>query len=355
MSKLLIKNGKVWDGNNFLFADVLTDNKRVVKIAPDIIEDAEFIYDATGKIVSAGLVDIHTHIKGISCEAFGIPIEAACFPFGVTAAADASAGYGSKEMLDGMGVKTKVFVCPDIKDNNADFSETEDYINRYGDRVVGLKTFFDERSFEVRDITPIKQICDYAHKRGLVVMVHSIGCPVPMKELFDTLSAGDIVTHAYHGTKNNCRVDDFQSLIKAKQRGVIIDVGMAGFVNTDFGVLKKGIECGATPNVLSTDITRASAFKRGGRYGMTMCMNIMSHLGMDIEDILRSVTSAPAAALGMQNEWGTLKEGGIADIAVLDYTKEPFDMTDFNGNRISGEFGVRAVMTISDSEIVYKD
>ena len=355
MSKLLIKNGKVWDGNKFLFADILTDNKRVVKIAPDITEDAEFVYDATGKIVSAGLVDLHTHIKGISCEAFGIPIEAASFPFGVTAAADASAGSGSKEMLDGMGVKTKVFVCPDIKDNNADFSETEDYINRYGDRVVGLKVFFDERSFEVRDITPIKQICDYAHKKGLIVMVHAIGCPVPMSKLFETLSKGDIVTHAYHGTKNNCTVDNFKSLINAKERGVIIDVGMAGFVNTDFGVLKKGIECGATPEVISTDITRASAFKRGGRYGMTMCMAICKELGMSEEEILRAVTSAPAAALGMQNEWGVLKEGGIADIAILDYQNEPFRLTDFSGNTIKSDMAYRAKLTISDSEIVYKD
>ena len=32
MSKILIKNGKVWDGENFYFADVLTDNKTISKI-----------------------------------------------------------------------------------------------------------------------------------------------------------------------------------------------------------------------------------------------------------------------------------------------------------------------------------
>lgn len=355
MSKLLIKNGRVWDGSKFLFADILTDNKRVVKIAPDITEDAEFVYDAEGKLVSAGLVDLHTHIKGISCEAFGIPIEAACFPFGVTAAADASAGSGSKEMLDGMGVKTKVFVCPDIKDNNADFSETEEHISRYGDRVVGLKTFFDARAFEVSDITTVKQICDYAHKRGLIVMVHSIGTPVPMKELLETLGKGDIITHTYHGTEHNAAVDNFESVKAAAKRGVIIDLGLAGHINTDFAILKKGIESGAAPEVISSDITRASAFKRGGRYGMTMCMSICRYLGMSEEEIFKAVTSAPAAALGMQNEWGILKEGGIADIAIFDYTNEPFDLTDFNGTRINCDMGYRAVMTISDSEIVYTD
>jgi predicted amidohydrolase len=76
---------------------------------------------------------------------------------------------------------------------------------------------------------------------------------------------------------------------------------------------------------------------------------------MSEEEIFKAVTSAPAAALGMQNEWGILKEGGIADIAIFDYTNEPFDLTDFNGTRINCDMGYRAVMTISDSEIVYTD
>ena len=33
MSKILIKNGKVWDGERFYFADVLTDNEKISKIA----------------------------------------------------------------------------------------------------------------------------------------------------------------------------------------------------------------------------------------------------------------------------------------------------------------------------------
>ncbi|MBR5452036.1 MAG: amidohydrolase family protein [Clostridia bacterium] len=355
MSKLLIKNGRVWDGNKFFYADVLTEDKKIKKIAENVTEEAEYVIDAKGKIVSAGFIDTHIHIKGISCDAFGIPCEAACFPFGVTAAADASAGQGSKEMLDGMAVKTKVFVCPDVKDNKVDFTQIQSLINRYGDRVVGLKTFFDARAFEVRDITTVKEICDYAHKKGLIVMVHSIGTPVPMKELLETLGKGDIITHTYHGTEHNASVDNFKSVKEASSRGVIIDLGLAGHINTDFAVLKKGIECGAAPTVISSDITRASAFKRGGRYGMTMCMSICRYLGMSEEEILKAVTSAPAAALGMQEEWGILKEGSAADITILDYTNEPFDLTDFNGNRINCDMGYRAIMTISDSEIVYSD
>ena len=34
---------------------------------------------------------------------------------------------------------------------------------------------------EIKDITPLKEICDFAHSKGLSVMVHSSNCPVKME------------------------------------------------------------------------------------------------------------------------------------------------------------------------------
>ena len=68
---VLIKNGKIWDGEKFFYGDILTNDKHIEKIDTSINENADYIYDATGKLVSAGLVDIHVHLKGISCEEFG--------------------------------------------------------------------------------------------------------------------------------------------------------------------------------------------------------------------------------------------------------------------------------------------
>ena len=42
MSKILIKNGKVWDGEKFFFSDVLTDNEKISKIADKIDEKTCF-------------------------------------------------------------------------------------------------------------------------------------------------------------------------------------------------------------------------------------------------------------------------------------------------------------------------
>lgn len=354
MSKILIKNGKVWDGEKFYFADVLTDDEKISKIADKIDETADFVFDATDKIVSPGLVDIHVHMKGISADKFGIHPELSCIPFGVTAAVDAGGGNGDKALLDSFLLKNMVFAGASFKNNKACFDYTEKLLERYGEKTVGIKVYFDTSVSEVTDIKPLCEVVEFAEKRNLAVMVHSSNSPVPMSELLSVLRKGDILTHAYHGGKNNVSEDNYECIKDAKKRGIIIDSGFAGHVHTDFKVFEDAISCGAYPDTISTDITKLSAYKRGGRYGMTMCMNIAKMLGMNEEEILRSVTSTPAKVLGKENEWGYLKSGRCADIAVLDYAENGFDITDNAGTRIVSESGYRCVLTVADGEVVFK-
>lgn len=355
MSKILIKNGKVWDGERFYFADVLTDNEKISKIADKIDEAAEFEYDASGKIVSAGLVDIHVHMKGIASEKFGVEPNMSSFPFGVTAVNDAGSAYGDRALLDSFAVKNAVFVGVDVRDNHANFTVTEKLLKKYGDKAIGVKVYFDTALTEVSDIAPLKEICDYAKSRNLKVMVHCSNSPTSMAEIVDTLSAGDILTHIYHGGENSCTENDFEAFKLAKQKGVVMDAGFAGYVHTDFCNFKKAIKCGFLPDTISTDITRLSAYTRGGRYGMTMCMNIAKTVGMSEENIFRVITSTPAKVLGKENEWGHLKEGRCADIAVFDYTNEGFDLTDNAENQLKSDMGYRCILTIADGQVVYSD
>ncbi len=354
MARILIKGGRLWDGERFSSADVLCDGGKVLKIAEEIAENADIVYDATGKTVTAGLVDAHVHMWGVSVDKYGISAEMSSFPFGVTAAADASGFKGDRALLDSFMLKSAVFVEAPIKNNRPDLAFTEEGLRRFGDRAVGVKVYFDTEVSEVSDTAPLREVCEFAHGRGLRVMVHSSGSPVTMQKLLDTLFTGDILTHAYHGGVNNASLDGFKCLREAKARGVVIDAGLAGHVHTDFEVFRSAIEQGAAPVIISSDITRLSAYVRGGRYGLTLCMSIARHLGMSEEDVLRAVTSAPAAALGKACEWGYLAPGCAADIAVLEYSDEGFDLVDREGNRISSEQGYRCVMTLADGQIVYK-
>lgn len=355
MARILIKNGRVWDGERFRSVDVLTEGDKIAKMESGITDTADFVYDASGKIVSAGLVDTHVHMRGISSEEFGIHAEMSCFPFGVTAAADAGGEYGNGALLDSFMLKGVVFAPVDIKDNHADFTNTEKMLAGYGDRMVGLKVYFDTQVSDVRDLTPLRETVAFAEAKGLAVMVHSSNPSVSMRELIGTLRRGDLLTHAYHGGKNNAAEDDFECLLTARARGVIIDAGFAGHVHTDFGVLRAAFGRGAFPDTISTDITRRSAYTRGGRYGMTACMSLARTFGMREEDIFRVVTSNPAKALGQESTWGYAKVGRTADLAVFDYADERLDWTDKAGNRIEIQQGYRCVLTVSDGQVVYRD
>ena len=354
MAKILIKNGRVWDGERFLFADVLTDGEVIAALGRNIDQAADVVLDASGKTVSPGLVDTHVHMRGISSAKYGMQAEMACLPFGVTAAIDAGAEYGDRALLDSFLVKNAVFICTEIKGNRAVFSKTEALLKKYGDRVMGVKVYFDTTVSEAWDITPLREICDFALAKGLRVMVHCSHSPTPIREILNALNRGDILTHAFHGGQNNAAEDAFESMKQAQARGVVIDAGFAGHMHTDFAVLQRAIECGMLPDTISTDITRLSAYTRGGRYGMTVCMSLARHLGMTEEDLFKAVTSNPARVLGKADEWGFLRVGGAADLAVLEDAEEGFSFTDRAGNTVECQNGYRCILTVVNGQIVYK-
>src|ERR1700685_3452694 len=85
---LIIKGGRVIDPSAGLDAvrDIAIVHGRVAAVAADIAGDAAQTIDAHGKIVTPGLIDIHTH-AGKSKE--GPPM---CLQDGVTCWVDAASG-----------------------------------------------------------------------------------------------------------------------------------------------------------------------------------------------------------------------------------------------------------------------
>jgi predicted amidohydrolase len=355
MRSILIKNGRVWDGEKFFEADVLVEEGLISKIGTALECPKAFVFDAAGMTVSPGLVDSHVHFLGPEPDLYGINPEMSCIPFGVTAAADAGGAHADKYLADNFLVKNVTFVRVPIKDDNAEFAFTEKRMALYGDKVIGVKVYFDTCKPDVRSNRPLAQICEYAKAHGLKVMVHCSDSPTAMADYLPLLSPGDILSHAYHGTPHNAGEDDFAALQEAKARGIVIDTGNAGHIHTGFDVFKRAIAKGILPDTISTDITRSSAYHRGGRYGLPMCMSMARAAGMQEADIFRAVTSTPARVLGKEGQWGVLKEGQTADIAVLEYGNDGFELTDRFGGTLSSEKGYRCKLTVANGVLVWRD
>lgn len=355
MQSILLKNGRIWDGEEFFNTDVFIDRGKIVKIADGISEKADFTEDVSGKIVTAGLVDMHTHLRGISSDSIGAQAEISCFPFGVTCAADAEGAKGDKDFLNRLTVKTRVFAGVPIEKNKPRLDLAQKKLAEYGEKAAGLKVFFDNRTSEVWNAEPLYAVCIFALENNLKVMVHSTNSPVPMADIVNTLHRGCIISHIFHGGSNNAADDGFKSLLKAKEKGVILDLGLEGFVHTDFKLLKEAFNYGIFPDTVSTDITKVSMYTRGGKYGLTMCMSLARNAGMSEADVFRAVTSTPAKVLGMENGCGYIKEGATADIAVIEETLEAkYKLADMFGNAVSSKKGYQCLLTVSSGEIVYR-
>ena len=353
--KIIIKNGLVFNGENFIRKDIYIADGKISKIENKINLKAHVVYNAKGLIVAPGLIDIHTHIYGISDDCFGTPAPSSFFPFGVTTAVDDGSVKGNKFLLENMKLGAYTFPSVQIKNDCVEFYKIEKLLHTFGDRVVGIKTYIDSSNGDVLSSQPLKKVIAFAGGKGLKVMVHCSNSPIKMEEIIDLLRPGDILTHPYHGGDNNALLNDFSALKKAKEKGVIIDTGMAGHIHTNFEIMKKCISAGLYPNTISSDLTNLSVFQRGGNYGLTLCMGVMRAMGMPETEIFKAVTTNAAAAIGKESNLGYIKIGSRADLAVLDYGFHPFNFNIDPVNKIKGNYSYNCKLTLCDGQIVYKE
>ena len=351
MASIRIKNGRVFDGFRFIDGDVLVENGIVAMLAPDIREPVDRVYDAAGMTVLPGLVDVHLHMKGISSPAWSVDAQTGCYPFGVTAAADASASEGDGAYLENLGIRNGVFVITGTKEPFS-FDKALQRLDRYSSRVLGIKVCYDSKfDPQLTDEKKLIAICDIAHSRGLPLTVHTAHSPVSMDKLLSVLSAGDIATHVFHPAPNSADEDGFVCLEKAKKRGIYLDSCICAGEHADFEIYRKAIAAGIYPDLIGTDLAD-EIISRGGRYGLTMCMSAARILGMPEEAVFRAVTGNAGKAL--RRPWGCLAEGKPADIALLQWCDEPMDLLDCRGNRLVSREGYRCMLTLINGNVVHE-
>lgn len=352
---LLLAGGWVIDpdGGRDGVADVAVAGGRIAAVGADLPRaDAREIVDVTGRLVTPGLVDLHTHVFP-GATYWGIDPGPAAWCSGVTTWVDAgSAGaYGLDALraaIRGYRVRVPVLLnisavgltgltgeSRDLAACDVDLAITTITANR--DLVYGVKARIDANTVGAHGLEPLRRAIAVARACELPVMVHVGVAPPAIAELLPLLGAGDIVTHCASGIALGRGGLD-PALRRAYDAGVLFDLGhgSGGFA---YDVLEAQLAAGMPPHTVSTDLHARSL--HGPAFDLPTTMAKLLAVGLPLGQVVAAATSAPARALGLPAGTGTLAAGAPADLAVFAVERGGFPLADAHGQLRIGPMRLR--------------
>jgi len=333
---LLFVGGDVIDagGGHTGRYDVAVRGGRIAAVGAGLPRDAAQIVDVTGRLVTPGLVDLHTHVYP-GGGYWGIDPDPIAWYTGVTTWVDA--GSSGAYTIDGLrgfaagrdvrvslllniaapGLAARTGEGRDLADCDPDLAAGA--VRRNRDLVRGVKVRIDADTVGDNGVEPLRRGLAAASACGLPVMVHIGTAPPPVDAVLDLLRPGDIVTHCSSGLADPLG----PAALDAHARGVLFDIGhgSGGFA---FDVLERQLAAGLRPYTISTDLHARSLY--GPAFDLPTTMAKLLAVGWSLADVVAAATAHPARALGL--DAGTLAPGAHADLAVFAVEDGPFELVD---------------------------
>lgn len=369
---ILIKNGLVIDPyqNKKEVRTIAVKEDKIVDAV--LATEATQVIDASGCIVSPGLIDFHGHFSDYTSD-LGANAEMICFPTGVTTIVDGGTtgvanylGFRARTMAS----KLRSFALLHINPSGIatiSYHETQDpkyckddkmksFMQLYRDQLIGLKVRLSKELVGELGLKPLEHLRTLADEIGCPVGVHTTNPPCSVGELLEYFRPGDIFFHVFHGRGNTIIGDDgkvLPAVREAQKNGVIFDAAN-GKNHFAFKTAEAALADGFLPDIISTDMSSLNAFARDRVFSLPFAMSKYMMLGMDIETILRCVVLNPARALGMERELGSLLPGTTADIAIHRIIDHRTRFEDTLGEERFGEQVLRTEMTVCKGTIVFR-
>ena len=386
MEKLLIRNGRLIDPLTGIDADldVLIENGKVAAIGSDLSDIDAQVIDAQGMVVSAGLIDIHVHLRepgfeyketietGCAAAAHGGFTAIACMPntkpvvdtpelvvfvkeqaakaCGVRVLPIAAVSKGQKgaELTDALALaKAGVAAFSDDGVPIQDANLMRDALLIAREHKLPILTHSEDAGM----------VCNHAVNEGEVSKKLGIpGRPAIAEEIMimrDAMLAEETGSAVHICHVSTARSVDIVRQYKKKGVCITCETCPQYFTLTEEEVLKQGTMARVNPplrthkdvdgiveglldgtiDAIVTDhaphsaeekarpLTEAPSGMVGLETSLAVTLTALYHTGkMNLSDILRKMTAEPARILGL--DMGHLAVGEVADILLFDPNEE---------------------------------
>lgn len=374
---LLIKGGDVLDPSQSLRGrrDIGIRYGVIEAVEPDIAEARALrVLNASGKLVTPGLIDLHSHVYPYG-SAIGIPADELvahqCTTTCVSAGDAGANNFAAFRRHIVAQTRTRLYAFVHIANigltpfpiaelYNIDFAQVDACAKTIGenaDIVLGTKVRMSENVIAKHGTEPLKRAILACEKSGTParVMCHIGGVETGelMSQILNLLRPGDILTHSYSGAPNIAGaftniVQDGKLLpaaLAAKQRGVIFDVGHGGG-SFDYTIAEVAIPGGCAPDTISSDIHVFSGNTPGMPY-LPWVMSKFMGLGFTLEQVVAMATVNPAKIINRVPKLGTLQVGAPGDVAIMELVEGLVSFVDTRNNKRDGKAYLKPVQTVT--------
>jgi dihydroorotase len=339
--------------------------------------DGATVLDASGKVLTPGLIDVHGHFFHGYTTVPAVADEV-CSPAAVTTAADAgTAGFATyptfrdyvipcqqTRLVAWLSIAASGYLMSRVLGTEfhdmrvLDADAAVDMITANRTSIVGVKLRLGvdlQTAPEAREA--LAKATDVARRAEVPLMVHVFRVPIPFAELLDRLAPGDVVTHAFHASPGGI-LDDSGHVLPAVhaaiERGILLDVGYAGGLLCDLDVARSALGQGVTPATLGTDMGHPDVVPVPSFYGVSELVGAFAALGMGLDDALAAVTVRAAAMLGLSAEIGSLRPGMAGDLAVFTLRRGRFRWLGAGGQFVDGDQRLEPEATIRGGAVVWR-
>jgi dihydroorotase len=376
---LLIKGGRVIDPAQGIDAllDVAIQGHLMAAVAPGIpASQATAVYDARGKIVTPGLIDLNTHINWGTLEC--VDPDLLFLTGAVTTNVDAGT-VGARDFLQfktfiAQNSRSRVLAfinasfigmlwAPEYFDSNLlTVTENDRLFMKPPEELIGeeqailkgvtMRVFGREISGE-RTLQAVYRAKDVALMAGTPLMLQIHSGAESLSAILDVLTAGDIVSGVFGSSTRKAVFSDDGAIrpevARAQERGVLFDVGH-GRRSFDFRVAADAMRVGLVPDTISSGLN-------GDCIAEVVCdlpttLSKFLYLGMSLPDVIERATANPAKIVGMTDQIGSLRSGSIADVSILELAEGAITLQDGAGNSVCARQALKAAAAFCKGALV---